>query len=1631
MDDDDSPDEVTNRRVCSKKTVPRDISDSDDEVDGSEADESAGSDEEEGDDDDEEEEGEENDEEYDEDEEDAEAEDGILGETSAAVTGMSSDEDADKCPICLNTFSNQPVATPENCEHYFCLDCILAWAKNANSCPVDRIAFNSISLRKSYGGKVQKIITVQKPLKEDVEVTVDLDLEQTNCEVCQGSDREDRLLLCDGCDAGYHMECLTPPLDTVPVEEWFCPECVANNNYSAFFIEGSTAEQNRSQSLPSTAQPTTSRSQSRAAGPTRAIARTQHSERVRANVNRHRITQARTSQFAPTYQIQSTWLDETINAVVAGLNTAVYVRDLTPHALTRRRRKTGTRRKVTKKKAFSVKGKKGGSTRRRRKRKGRRTKSKRTLVGKKLATPQSRIANSLGLSKDKKNCSLPTVCRPSEHTLSSMRADIGAASLSIYGDPFDLDPFIDREEDEQEETVVSLLEAKRRGISHSAFRSHQPVARPVSAGLSSRRSMDVPQTGGVVEATPVPDLLGSILSGQSLLLMDSSDVVISRDGSLKSSQSAASLSTLKSDLRERSSSEESNAMALPVVSGSLGECSSSNHYSRHQLGPTYSNLNRSLSQCSSLTPSDVNHIQPPHYPDLPPRGHLCFQLPLKNQSSPSFGIQITNGVSREGAPSSCKDSVPSSYSKNTLSSQSQPTKAPPKPMWMDVDILPRIPKLKRDAVNDGNRDTNKSNGSSPTGNNSGMPETALINFAGDKNRQQHVAQQSNTDRQPQNQGAGSSQAFSNSFSFSSSTFSPTPLCNSSVSSSSSSSISFRINASGNSWHSRRLSLSSSFASGSSTQGDRREKMDQAKKRKEHRDKQKLLASRTTAGNKQDFNIYDPFNPTMSDSSGSDSEGENLGSSCHQFRAAPSSAFTHYAVQSEQKLVGVKTETHESEASQEEPRDVETPSRVVSCASGIFKVERKSMLVDAKTVNRAALSGIKVKKEPGKDMFAHDVKSSSGSETPVMISPVQHSLGHIKTEEEIGQSAISSKNAPNNKKIDSSGSCSITVKLKEEIKSDPNSPPRDLGHDKKNSSTAVPSKQQRSESDKGKTKDYLVSNQGDRQKKMGKDRERRSRSRERRKCSLSESSQSNSPKSAWKKRRQRSRSGSRSSSRERSRRKKQEQKSRERTDGNESGREKRRVSNDGTYGQSRSRSRSRGRYKDQRSGRSRSKSPSSPYKSRSKERRKERTHLRHEELKPQLKDKTRPRSRSSSRERRKVGGSFKNHPKNSESCFSSTIYHKDTKKENEVSLSSVKKEQFAEVKKEPTFAAEVKKEDDSEDNMATSGIKKEIQVIKKVKKEELQSIDMFQHSPIATHTKEETTHGMKKEPVEIEVCKMIKTEEACENSQIKAEPVFLDLPVTLPQTLSSLQEVPDHFQPDVKAPVDQAKKIEWNVPKEQPPESDEDISMDMVLDSLDCVKQELTEDIGANIKQEVSRQEGKTEAKQVPAASKVKIQGKRVTWNIQEPDGVQPGKSLSKLALYKRKLKQEAAHRPSSKTSGQDTSGPGSVSDSSKGDNATLPTGTGCQAYLKKLHMQERAVEEVKLAIKPFYQKRNITKEEYKEILRKAVQKVCHSKSGEINPVKVANLVKAYVHKYKHARKHQTSETEATKVTDGH
>uniref|UniRef100_A0A1A8DL54 PHD and ring finger domains 1 n=1 Tax=Nothobranchius kadleci TaxID=1051664 RepID=A0A1A8DL54_NOTKA len=1685
MDEDDSQDELINRSTShskGKRAALWTISDdSDDQEEESEEGESDSGDEEEDDvNQDENEEGEDDDDE--EEEEDAEPENGAFGGTSADVEGMSSDEDSERCPICLNSFNSQPVATPENCEHYFCFDCILEWAKNANSCPVDRIAFNNIYLRKCHGGRVKKVITVQKPVKAGQEETVNVDLEQTNCEVCGGSDREDRLLLCDGCDAGYHMECLTPPLDSVPVEEWFCPECEANNRHS----RGSAEEVSDADSLSSPARPATSRSQPRSAGPTRAIARTQQSERVRASVNRHRITQARTSQLAPTYLIQSTWLDETINAVVAGLNTAVYVRDITSQAPSSRRRATRKRRKVKSKKTASAKGNKEGSTvAKRRRRRARRNKSRKKLILKKTATPRSRIANNLGIVKDKKSSSLPTVYRPSEHTLSSMRADIGAASLSIYGDPFDLDPFVDHERGEQEAHVTSLLEAKRRGISRSALRSHQPVARPVSAGLSSRRSMDVPRSAGVVEAAPVPDLLGSILSGQSMLLMDSSDVVINRDGSLKTAKPMLPNTPMPNarTVLQSSSSGDANIAVSPGFS--------SFHHNGNIPGSSHTSPNGTLSQNPSHLPSLANHIQPTPL-NLPPRGNPSFPPINPNVSalSPRHWENNEVGVPREAASSVQPTQDSNSKSKGVAPSQSQTKKASVKPTWVDVSVLPRIPKIKRESGNvisngachGGNYGSNRvgSDGGS-TSNGSGLPESSMSSLSGDKGKQRSVDQQKgHTGGQAQKsrpERTSSSSAFSNSFSSSSSSSGTSASQSRHASFSSSSSVSFRINSSGNSWHARHLSMTSSSSSGSNVWEQWKDEEQEVKKKRLHKDKKEPIAFRNTFSEEsEDNNIYDPFNPTQSESSNSGGEAESP-----RLKRSPQSATrerkssvlenTNGSDMSEADLVQLKTETREAEVSQEEPGCARiSVSQERGFSEDCVKVKQESELTDLNT--ETVFFYNKFKKEPsseesdGEESESYDVRVKKEREIKTdakdNAAPARQSFDQLDAEQKVEDEHAEHLGGSFNVQDDSSASTSTAAKKKqtEEAKSDSTScskhPFKDSGHKKPSYKTSKEQQSSRFETDAGRREDRHGSDKGGKKKERDRDRNsRRSQSRERRRVrSSSDGSRSSSPdttrrrrrhsrsRSTDKTRKRRSRSLSSSSSREHSRRKKHQQTSRRRSEHKERDSDKRRVSKDKRRGRSRSRSRSRSRERRKDSSRSQQMSLSS-----------------RDKVESPSNIRNKQRSRSRSRERMKDERSSRSSAKMSDTCGSSS---RDAARSQEGTKTSKvpgntgdakcaegKKQELAAI----SFISEVKKEEmdyDSESQIIPTGDPNEIKNEKEAKIEK--SVDIFEDSftPEVTEREEmDTTYVVTSEFIDDVMEDPSKTEYG-EMMESEPNPVPLS---PLPPTSSPTADIPDPAsEPGLGDPSKQNPvcSIEGSV-KQEPSDSDDDFNVDMMLDSLDYVNPEQTEGSGAAVKEE--KEAVKVEEEQVPTmvGSKSKTQVKRVTWNIQEPEGPQPEKSQSKLALYKRKLKQEGSRKTSlafqaahqdvvsdpaqkraaflSTSSGSGGLQPGESSTTGQGEAEEGDFSRKDKHYLKKLHMLERAVEEVKLAIKPFYQKRDINKEEYKEILRKAVQKVCHSKSGEINPVKVGNLIKAYVEKYKHARKHKKGDDSAKAPED--
>ena len=47
------------------------------------------------------------------------------------------------------------------------------------------------------------------------------------CRQCNFPDRPSLMVLCDGCPGAYHIDCLEPPLLSVPDGGWHCPACVA------------------------------------------------------------------------------------------------------------------------------------------------------------------------------------------------------------------------------------------------------------------------------------------------------------------------------------------------------------------------------------------------------------------------------------------------------------------------------------------------------------------------------------------------------------------------------------------------------------------------------------------------------------------------------------------------------------------------------------------------------------------------------------------------------------------------------------------------------------------------------------------------------------------------------------------------------------------------------------------------------------------------------------------------------------------------------------------------------------------------------------------------------------------------------------------------------------------------------------------------------------------------------------------------------------------------------------------------------------------------------------------------------------------------------------------------------------
>ncbi|KAK1942888.1 PHD and RING finger domain-containing protein 1 [Phytophthora citrophthora] len=91
---------------------------------------------------------------------------------------------------------------------------------------------------------VQPLKAVQEHQEQeepDVDHSMDVEMEereeeeeQTACEICNSSQRESEIVLCDDCNAEYHIFCLQPPLPKVPEGAWYCPKCSVK--YPAFEV---------------------------------------------------------------------------------------------------------------------------------------------------------------------------------------------------------------------------------------------------------------------------------------------------------------------------------------------------------------------------------------------------------------------------------------------------------------------------------------------------------------------------------------------------------------------------------------------------------------------------------------------------------------------------------------------------------------------------------------------------------------------------------------------------------------------------------------------------------------------------------------------------------------------------------------------------------------------------------------------------------------------------------------------------------------------------------------------------------------------------------------------------------------------------------------------------------------------------------------------------------------------------------------------------------------------------------------------------------------------------------------------------------------------------------------------------
>ncbi|CAH1176324.1 unnamed protein product [Phaedon cochleariae] len=422
-----------------------------------------------------------------------------------------SDGQSEKCPICLARFRSQEIGTPESCDHTFCLECIQEWSKNMNTCPVDRQEYNLILVRNTLNGKVCKQIPITKPTPQN---DVDIIEDPTYCEICGSCDNEDRMLLCDGCDLGFHLYCLNPPLEDIPIGAWYCNDCSPDDVYT------SEIELVEVHLLLDEAQSMDRPTGMRRRESNRLIPRTRQSERVRRQIVNNRQQNSRNSRTQNHSIVNDAAISTENNDQVDAVgSTSSRNRTSRRRRINRRSRQNRTRTvyEIDAITGETVAVQKSENRKRKTRKKKKKKRGDRIPVRPK--TVKKRLAQQLGICTPRSDPQhLPDVAIPNpQGRIHEMRFSAGIPNVDLFGNHQGLDYFSDGDEDY---SMGNQLLA-RRAPNHSDV-----VA--VRRAVRRKATISLPET-----VSSTTDLLDNILSSQEQFLSRNATYSLDPNGKFK------------------------------------------------------------------------------------------------------------------------------------------------------------------------------------------------------------------------------------------------------------------------------------------------------------------------------------------------------------------------------------------------------------------------------------------------------------------------------------------------------------------------------------------------------------------------------------------------------------------------------------------------------------------------------------------------------------------------------------------------------------------------------------------------------------------------------------------------------------------------------------------------------------------------------------------------------------------------------------------------------------------------------------------------------------------------------------------------------------------------------------------